>query len=264
MIQTQATVIEKESIAQAWWRLTVSAPALSPKLQPGQFLLLRCGKDFTCYLRRPIYPQFLKDDKLAILVQPDPDPGMAWLSARQIGDTLDIIGPLGQGFLLPEGVNNLLLVSDSRILAPLLGQMELALAARLSVTLAMEGSRRAALYPVTALPPSVEFQAATLDGSLGHQGSVTDLLPELIRWADMVCAAGSPNLYRVLKKQAEEIRFGPQKGFMYALITDNLLACGVGACFGCAIETELGLKLTCVDGPVFDLAELNLEGTAYG
>ncbi|NJN98662.1 MAG: hypothetical protein HC875_33505, partial [Anaerolineales bacterium] len=55
MVQTQARVIQKETIAPAWWRLTLAAPELPPLL-PGQFLLLRCADRLTCYLRRPIFP----------------------------------------------------------------------------------------------------------------------------------------------------------------------------------------------------------------
>jgi dihydroorotate dehydrogenase electron transfer subunit len=258
VIQTQVTIVEKEIVAPAWWRLTISAPDLSPRLLPGQFLLLRCAGRFTCYLRRPIFPTPLADDGLTLLLRPDPDPGLAWLLTRKPGDKLDVIGPLGAGFPLPDTVRNLLLVSDTQALDPLLGQMRQAIDAGISVTLALGGSQASTLYPVSALPPVVEFQAATLDGSLGHRGPVTDLLPELLTWADSVCAVGSINLYRTLKVQAGKMRLKAETGFLYGLVTHNRLACGVGACLSCVLETEAGLKLTCVDGPVFDLAALDL------
>jgi dihydroorotate dehydrogenase electron transfer subunit len=163
---------------------------------------------------------------------------------------------LGTGFPLPDGVRNLLLVSDNQVVDPLLGQMERALAAGKAVTLALGGSRMASLYPTARLPAVVEFHAATLDGSLGHRGPVTDLLPELLRWADLVCSVGSIALYRTLKLQAEQVRLKAQEGMLYSLITGATLACGVGACQGCTVETGTGLKLICVDGPVFDLVEL--------
>jgi NAD(P)H-flavin reductase len=85
---------------------------------------------------------------------------------------------------------------------------------------------------------------------------VTDLLPELLRWADMVCSVGSMTLYRTLKLQAEQVRLRAQAGVLYGLLAGAALACGVGACQGCTVETGTGLKLVCVDGPVFDLVEL--------
>lgn len=254
--QTQISIIRKESIAPAWWRLTLAAPDLTPHLLPGQFLLLRCADRFTCYLRRPIFPIVVDQDKLALLLRPDPDPGLAWLLAQRPGEPLDVIGPLGNGFPLTRNVRNLLLVSDSQAITPLVGQMERAVTAGIAVTLVLGGSRAAVLYPVAALPPIVEFQAATLDGSLGQRGPVTELLPGLLRWADQVCVVGSTQLYRTLRRQIEEIRLRAEPHYAYGLVLNNLLPCGVGACLGCSVTTESGLKLICVDGPVFDLAEL--------
>jgi dihydroorotate dehydrogenase electron transfer subunit len=257
MIQTQALVVDKETITPAWWRLVLSAPELSPNLEPGQFVLLRCGDHFTCYLRRPIFPQQLDEQQLSLLLRPVSDPGLAWLSARKVGDPLDIIGPLGVGFALPNTVRNLLLIGDSPMISPLLGQMERAVAAGVSVTLALGGSRAALLYPAAELPPAVEFQAATLDGSLGHHGPVTDLLPDLLRWADMACAVGSAELYQSLKTVTRSVRLVFQSGFLYGLVLDQVLPCGVGACFGCPVDTTRGLKFVCIDGPVLDLAEIS-------
>jgi dihydroorotate dehydrogenase electron transfer subunit len=159
---------------------------------------------------------------------------------------------------LSDAVRNLLLVSDTQTISPLLGQMRRALDAGISVTLALGGSQASTLYPVSALPPVVEFQAATLDGSLGHRGPVTDLLPELLGWTDAVCALGSTTLYRTLKAQAEKVRLRAEANFLYGIVANSRLACGVGACLSCVVETEASLKLTCVDGPVFDLTKLSL------
>ncbi len=256
MIQTQATLIKKESIAPAWWCFTLSAPALSPRPQPGQFLLCRCaaGPGATPYLRRPLFPAQIEANQLSFLIRPSPDPGLAWLTARKIGDTLNLIGPLGRGFPLAPNLRHLLLVSDSPAIGPLLGYMTQALAANRSVTLALGGSRAAALYPVSKLPPAVEYQAATLDGSLGHRGPVTNLLPPLLRWADAVCAVGSPALYQSLKQQTETVRLRLEPGFLFGLQSHKPLLCGVGACLACSVDTQTGLKLACLDGPVFDLA----------
>ncbi len=257
MIQTQITVVDKVTLAPAWWRLTFAAPEL-PLLLPGQFLLARCADRYICYLRRPIFPLPVDRDYFSLLLRPDPDPGLAWLSARQPGDTLDVLGPLGNNFPLAKGVRHLLLVSDTPAIGPLLGQMERAVAAGVAVTLVLGGSRAGAVYPIAALPPVVEFQAATLDGSLGYRGPVTDLLPDLLRWADLTCAVGSTVLYRILRRQMEQARLRLEANFLYSLIAPKLLACGLGACLSCALPTSTGLKLACLEGPVFDLADLTL------
>jgi len=257
MVQTQVSVTQKETIAPAWWRLTLVAPEL-PSPLPGQFLLVRCADRLTCYLRRPIFPIPLPQAQFTLLLRPDPDPGLAWLSARQPGDTLDVIGPLGRGFPLPKNVRHLLLVSDTPAMGPLLGQMERAIAAGAAVTLVLGSSRASALYPVAALPPAVEYQAATLDGSLGYRGPVTELLPDLLRWADMTCLVGSTLLYQTVRRQMEQARLRAEANFLYGLVADSPLACGMGACLSCAVSTPNGFKLACVEGPVFDLTELEL------
>lgn len=259
MLQTQVTIVDKKLVGPAWWELTLAGAELGLALQAGQFLLVRCDTLWSCYLRRPIFPQPQADGHLRLLLRPDPDAGLAWLAARQSGDTLEVIGPFGSGFTLPAEPHNLLLISDSQFLSPLLGLVDAALAAGYPVTLALGAGRASALYPITRLPPAVEFHAATLDGSLGQRGSVTQLLPELLRWADQVCAVGSTRLYRAIKAAAAHVRFAGSEGFAYGLITNLPLACGVGACLGCAIETSTGIRLTCTAGPVFDLAALTFE-----
>jgi dihydroorotate dehydrogenase electron transfer subunit len=101
-------------------------------------------------------------------------------------------------------------------------------------------------------------QFATRDGSLGHRGSVTDLLPDLLRWADVVYTVGSTRLYLALKDQVRAIRLAGDADFLYGLVLDALLPCGVGACLACSVPVSDGLKLACVDGPVFDLMALDL------
>jgi len=259
MNQFAGVVRHKETIGPAWWRLTVTVPDLTSPPQPGQFLLLRCGDDWrNGYLRRPLFAAHLANDELTFLLTPQPDPGYAWLLSRQAGDTLDLLGPCGLGFPPLDAIGNLLLVGDGQTVGPLLAQLAVALAQGVSVTLALGGSRAAALYPVAALPPVVEYQAATLDGSLGRRGSVTDLTPVLLPWADAVFAVGSPGLYRTLHRQAGEYRLGLRPGYLYGLLADQLLACGVGACLSCTLATPTGLKLACLDGPVFDLTQLDL------
>ncbi len=248
-------IVHKEAIGQAWWRLLLNAPQVASRLTPGQFLLIRCGDDrLTCYLRRPIYPIAHDEPLISLLVRPSADPGLAWLLSRQIGDTLDALGPLGRGFPAPNEANRVGLISDTPHLNPLLGQMELALRDGAAVTLAIGATRTADLYPVSHLPAAVELYAATLDGLAGQRGRLLDMLPELIAWADVIYATGSADLFLALQQQTEAVRFTVSTGFLYGLTQPPLLPCGVGLCDGCPQRTVNGVKLICTDGPVFDLA----------
>ena len=58
--------------------------------------------------------------------------------------------------------------------------------------------------------------------------------------------------------QVEAVRLRGEAGFLYGLVSEELLPCGVGTCLACTVSTSAGLRLTCVDGPVFDLMTLDL------
>ena len=73
-------------LQKPWWRLVLDGPELVTHLIPGQFLLVRCADPFAVYLRRPIFPAPLQKGQLELLLRPEPDPGLAWLSTRQPGD----------------------------------------------------------------------------------------------------------------------------------------------------------------------------------
>jgi len=255
MHQTTITLVHKEKIAPAWWQYILSAPTIAPQLTPGQFLQLRCADPFLCYLRRPIFPRAVDAQHLSLLVRPDPDPGLAWLLGCPIGTIFDVIGPLGQGFPLASGVRQVGLISDEPRLSPLLGQLQRALDNELNITLVLGASQAKAIYPTAKLPLSVEIQIVTRDGSLGQKGTVREFVPALLTWADVVYAIGSTALLRYLQQQIVETRFSLTTGFLYGLPPQSLYLCGFGACLGCTVRTQTGLKRPCVDGPVFDLAD---------
>jgi dihydroorotate dehydrogenase electron transfer subunit len=259
MPQFQATIVEKVTLQPALWRLTVEFGPLGA-VEPGQFFLVRCTDHLAAYLRRPLFPATVETETCTFLLQPDPDPGLAWLLAQSAGQTLDLLGPLGRGFQLGPTAQNLLLVADSPLVGPLLGLAGRESSRQGSVVMVLGGRRANDLFPLAHLPPAVEVRAATLDGSLGRRGHVTDLLADLLPWADAVGCIGSDGLTRVLRQQIAQVRLEPRAGFAQVLLTQPALhVCGVGSCLACVVPTERGLRPACVDGPVFDLAALILD-----
>ncbi|MDM8520025.1 hypothetical protein QUF64_08260 [Anaerolineales bacterium HSG6] len=256
MQQTTLTIIHKTLLSPAWWQITLSAPRLAEQLTPGQFLLVQCADPFTAYLRRPVFPMLVGPNHLALLLRPSSDAGLAWLLTRQVGDPLDVLGPLGQGFPQPAEGQHVCLISDSPLLEPLLGQMQIALQNGSVVTMVLQASRANRLYPISTLPIAVELHVATLDGSMGQRGRLTPLLPDLLRWADVVYATGSMPFLHQLHQQALEIRLGHHTQFLYGLWPQQLFGCGLGACLSCVATTASGLKRVCVDGPIFDLGHM--------
>jgi len=254
MVQTDVLVTDVKE-GGPFVRVTFAAHALRSGLAPGRFVLADLGG----YLRTPLFPAHLETGSFNVLVPPDHPAAALRPRAR-----VDLIGPLGQGFEVPAAARRLLLVADTPhlpVLLPLTRQKpsETRFSGKnlvsFSVALLLSAPTAAELYPIQLLPTALEVHAVTTDGSAGHRGSALDLFPDLVRWADCVCIAGEPATYPALAEIVRNVRVGPAKRFAQALVVPPM-ACGVGACQGCAVPVAHGTKLACTNGPVFDLLEL--------
>jgi dihydroorotate dehydrogenase electron transfer subunit len=244
--QIQATITEKILLAPAWWQLTLQVPP-DWKLSPGQFLLVQTGGS---YLRRVVFPRTTGPCQLSLTLRPTPDPGLAWLNARQVGETVDVIGLLGQPFPLPDNVHNLLLVGDEQGVTPLLGLADQAVTAGKAVTVILIGGPQVAVLPTGLLSPQVEL--LTITGDPRFQKAAPHIYEPLL-WADLIFASGSVRMYQFFERQISATRPGSGTMFFYGIVSTAGFTCGLGACGSCIIKSATGSKLACVDGPVVDL-----------
>jgi dihydroorotate dehydrogenase electron transfer subunit len=168
---------------------------------------------------------------------------------------LDAIGPLGQGWSVPQDARRVLLVAGGIGLAPL--QMLAAECAQraLHIEVAL-GAQRAEMLLCTK--PFIEsvteenLHVVTDDGSLGRKGFVTDVARELLQHDafDYVATCGPEPMQRIVAELAAAA------GVPCEVSLERRMACGVGACLSCAVNTTRGSKRACVDGPVFDAREV--------
>jgi dihydroorotate dehydrogenase electron transfer subunit len=178
--------------------------------------------------------------------------GSGWITRRQPGHHLDCLGPLGRGFRLDRNYRNLLMIGGGYGVAPLVGLAEQAIERGMSVTLAVGAATAAYVFPTRLLPDAVEYLVATDDGSAGHGGFVTDLVPERLAWADAVYACGPIPMMRAL---AGIVRTrAPSKPGQIAM--EERMGCAMGVCLGCVVETTRGPLRTCTEGPVFDIGQI--------
>ncbi len=107
---------------------------------------------------------------------PGAPPGAGWLERLRPGDRVDIAGPLGRPIEVDTRSRHLLLVAEGPSVAALRLLVDEAIRDGRSVVLLFGAASSACVYPSTLLPDEVEYVVATGDGSLGHRGSVLDLV----------------------------------------------------------------------------------------
>lgn len=223
-------------------------PEIAREARPGQFVMVRCGED--CVLPRPFSIHQVNDGSIALFFAVWEDgKGTNWLSQCHKDDTVELFGPLGNGFSIQSASRNLLLVAGGHGIAPLYFLAEEALRKECAVTL-LYGTADKGRY---LLPLEIDQIAATEDGSVGRKGMVTELLPDFVAWADQVFACGPMPMYRDMVLRRQE--FGLE-GKPVQVSLEVGMACGRGLCYGCTIKTRQGLKKVCQDGPVFDLDDV--------
>lgn len=247
-----ATITENCQVTADLWALRLHAPRIARESRPGQFVHVRLGDGIDPLLRRPMSLCRIGADTIDLLVRPA-GKGSRMMIEKPVGESLDCLGPLGNGFTLHPWARHLLMVSGGSGIAPLVALSEDAVARDLSVVLLFGARSSDRVYPSELLPPEVEYTVATDDGSAGHHGLVTDLLPEYLGWADAIFACGPRPMFLSI---LEVMRRANSNKPVQLSLEENM-ACGVGACFGCAVETRGGeMKSVCADGPVFEMREL--------
>ncbi len=258
MRQFLAEVASNQPIMDGVNLMWLKAPDVAREGQPGQFLMVRCGEGYDPLLRRALsihrmglIPGTGNERGFALLYS-IAGQGTAYLRSRRPGDALDIIAPLGHGFSVHRDSRQLLLLGSGWGVSPLVALAEQQVARGRSVTLLMGAARASQLYPSQLLPPEVELQVATDDGSAGHHGSVADLAGGYWGWCDEVFACGPAALYKALAESSA----GQWPRKRVQVLAEQAMACGVGACYACAVTTRRGYRLACVDGPRFDLTQL--------
>lgn len=250
-------VLLNERIAEGIGRIVLSAPQTAPAVLPGQFVHLRISEGADFILRRPLSIHRVVGDTLEILYQVV-GRGTLVLADRAPGAEMDVIGPIGHGWQMPTDARHALVVAGGVGAAPM-GMLVEELAARgVAVTYvcgAPTAERLLARDHFDALARRTAY--ATDDGSLGTHGYVTELIADALGQdrPDVVYACGPEVMQRKAAQAAAEA------GVPCQVSLERLMGCGIGACLSCVVSTVSGRKRACVDGPVFDAAELLWDAT---
>ena len=251
----RAVLITNERVSDGVGRAVFEAPRTSGALRPGQFIHLRIAEGAEFILRRPFSVFRAAAGRLEILYQVV-GRGTRALADADVGSEMDLIGPLGRGWWVPNDIAHALVVTGGLGAAPMGMLVEELSGLGVAVTLAQGAPTEDRLLAREVFEATCRRTAiATDDGSAGTRGFVTVLTDDLIASdrPDVVYACGPEPMQRIVAAQAAAA------GVPCQVSLERLMACGVGACLSCVVSTASGRKRACVDGPVFDAAEVLWE-----
>ncbi len=251
-IQQLCTVAAATKLNDYAWHLVLEAGRMASMIRPGQFLHIKCGH--SRMLRRPIsICEWMGDepeDLVSVVFEVRGD-GTAWLSRRKPGDRLDVLGPLGNGFDV-QRKGKYLLVGGGIGVPPMLG---CATPGSIAILGCRSADREMPALTEKFREECKEVILCSDDGSVGYHGFVDAQVRAVLekdKSFTAVLACGPKPMLRAVWRAAAEF------GVPVRVSMEERMACGVGACLGCATPMADGtMKHVCKDGPVFNAEEVD-------
>ena len=251
-----AFVDSQERLTEDVYSMWIREEEMAAQAKPGQFISVYT-KDGAKLLPRPIsICETNKETGMLRIVYRTVGAGTEEFSRYQAGDTVDIMGPLGNGFPLEEAAEGktAFLIGGGIGIPPMLE-----LAKQLHCKKEVILGYRDVLFLNEEFAPYGEVVLATEDGSAGTKGNVIDAIREHGLKADVIFACGPTPMLRALKE------FAASENITCFLSLEEKMACGIGACLACVCKTKnvdehshVHNARICKDGPVFRAEEVEL------
>lgn len=250
-----ASVISQKEIAPNIFDMWI-ATDLAAQAVPGQFICVY-PKDRSTLLPRPISICEVNEAKNGLrIVYRIAGQGTTEFSHYQAGETIDILGTLGNGFPVEAGKGKKVFLMGGGIGVPPILQLAKEMEAEKQI---LVGYRDSQMFLKEDLEKNGSVYVATEDGSFGTKGNVMNAIEENGLDADVIFACGPMPMLRAIKRYAEE------KGIPAYISLEEHMACGVGACLGCVMKTKevdhhshVHNARICTDGPVFEAGEVDI------
>ena len=256
--QITAEVISNKRIG-AYNHMVFAVGEIANYCRPGNFVAISVGGSNSAMILRRAFAIYRVNEKSASggtleLVVAAHGSGSRWLSERSIGESLDLVGPLGTSFGVPTEAANTLLVGGGYGSAPLFGLAEALKARSCRVDVVIGASTAGKIYaPIDGKRSVTTMTIATEDGSAGSRGKVTDFLPEIIdRYqTEVIYSCGPMGMLRAVNEIAEKFQI------IHQCAVEESMACGIGVCMTCVIPLKgddgvIRMSRSCIEGPVMD------------
>lgn len=252
--QEQAELIEKSQLQYDIFRYKVKTQNIAKQAEPGQFLEIKVDDGNGLFLRRPISIFNVENDELEFIFQVKGE-GTKALSKKQVGEKIDILGPLGYGTFSIKEYNTVAIIGGGIGVYPL-HEAAKRLKGKTKINTYL-GFRNKDYVTVEDefRKVSDKLIITTDDGSYGEKGFAIDFLKQDEK-PDIIMACGPLPMLRAVKQYAIE------NGIKCEVSLEERMGCGLGACLGCAVKTAQSPKEApeywhvCKAGPVFEAKDV--------
>ncbi len=260
-INEVCTIQSQEQISPDIFLLRLKSKLIVHDCSPGQFVHIKINAGIDPLLRRPFSIHGIdRNAGIISLLYRVVGKGTQLMQEFNIGFELDVLGPLGQGFNLKKPFEHAIVVAGGLGSAPVFYLMDVLRQAGKSVTLFWGVKEACEIFDTESLHKlGVDITLATEDGSLGCQGFVTSPLNEFLdQYKHSSSTIGFVCGPEPMMQKVQEIALNTS--FPWQASFERRMACGLGACMGCAVKMQSGdWKMACKHGPVFDLKEVSFE-----
>ena len=252
-----AVVISQEMLTDGIFSMWLRTEAAQTAV-PGQFISMYTN-DGTKLLPRPISICEINkaEGTLRVVYRvTGENTGTKQFSEAKAGDTIPVIGPLGNGFPLEKADGKKAFLMGGGIGVPPILELAKQLACEKQIVM---GYRDSHTFLKEQFEENGKVYISTEDGSVGTKGNVMDVIRENGLSADIIYACGPTPMLRAIKTFAEE------NGIECYISLEERMACGIGACLACVCKskekdhhTNVNNKRICKDGPVFLSTEVEI------
>lgn len=271
--QALGEILENRPVSKATWLMKVHAPDVAPAIRPGQFVNIRCSDSLVPLLRRPMsVHRVIRQNDAATgwaIIYDVVGPGTRALSLMHKGARLDFVGPLGNVISIPPDARRAVLVAGGVGVGPIKIVAEECQRRGIKDLTVCYGARDADFVVPNedVAPHGCRLLVCTDDGSVGRKARVTVFVEELLAQGRIddrtyVFACGPTPMFRALQALLSP------RGIHAEAAAEEFMGCGFGVCFGCTLRVceadgSIGYRLCCIDGCVFPLELLALEGVEH-
>jgi len=256
-LRHSASVVSNIRICTDHYRLVLQEDSLPNVILPGQFVNIRIDNREDLILRRPFSVALVKPEKsLFEIVYRVVGKGTSAMTDLQPDDVVDLLGPLGKGFRIPEKATNCLLLGGGCGIAPLWGVADklYRVNSKMTVMLGFKSSAMVFGEDVFRAYDADTF-ITTDDGSYGLKGFVSEHLEKVMdQQIDRAYVCGPTPMIRAVTPILKQANVACE------ISLEAYMGCGFGVCLSCVISVRNGEAIekqrVCTEGPVFRLEDI--------